>query len=90
MTTTAIPAGTFVCEYSGAFVSQRILERKEERKQRLLSSGSRPNSQNESFVTYAIEINHKGVDYFVDSEYVAKHYSLFENGTVFNKSDFCS
>ena len=65
MTTVAIPAGTFVCEYSGELVSRRNLEKQEEKKQRILSAEK---VQGASFVTYAIEMKDKSKDFYVDSE----------------------
>lgn len=65
MTTVAIPAGSFVSEYVGETVSQKSLERQEDMKQRSLFAR---NTQGASFVTYAIEVNDKSRDFFVDSE----------------------
>jgi hypothetical protein len=64
MTTAAIPFGTFVCEYSGESLSRRVLEKQEARKQRVLTVDKNKNS---SFVTYAIEMNDKRSDFYVDS-----------------------
>jgi SET domain-containing protein len=75
MTTAAIPAGTFVCEYSGEALSQGSLERQEDRKQQKLTqelSGA-------SFVTYAVEINDKSHDHYVDSEFVGNVARFFNH-----------
>jgi SET domain-containing protein len=64
MTTVAIPAGTFVCEYVGETVSQKSLEKREDKQQQSLY---KVNTQGASFVTYAIEICDKSRDFYVDS-----------------------
>lgn len=73
MTTAAIPPGTFVCEYSGEAVTRRSLERQEEKKQR------RTVQRLGSFVTYAIEINDKTKEHYVDSEKVGNISRFFNH-----------